>query len=56
MPGAAWSVTVNVTPGFTSAEDELGYATLKADFDGVVTAWSAEVGQVVSAGQAVVTR
>ncbi|RVU15290.1 efflux RND transporter periplasmic adaptor subunit [Methylobacterium oryzihabitans] len=37
------------------AEDELGYATLKADFDGVVTAWSAEVGQVVSAGQAVVT-
>ncbi|MCF4129235.1 efflux RND transporter periplasmic adaptor subunit [Methylobacterium sp. SyP6R] len=37
------------------ATDELGYATLKADVDGVVTAWSAEVGQVVSAGQAVVT-
>ncbi|ACL55767.1 efflux RND transporter periplasmic adaptor subunit [Methylobacterium nodulans] len=37
------------------AEDELGYATLTADFDGVVTAWSAEVGQVVPAGQAVVT-
>ncbi len=37
------------------ATDELGYATLKADVDGVVTAWSAEVGQVVSAGQVVVT-
>jgi membrane fusion protein, multidrug efflux system len=37
------------------AEDELGYATLTADFDGVVTAWSAEIGQVVPAGQAVVT-
>ncbi|GJD51817.1 Efflux pump periplasmic linker BepF [Methylobacterium crusticola] len=36
-------------------EDELGYATLRSDVDGVVTAWSAEVGQVVSAGQAVVT-
>jgi RND family efflux transporter MFP subunit len=37
------------------AEDERGYTTLTADFDGVVTAWSAEVGQVVPAGQAVVT-
>ncbi|KMO15031.1 efflux RND transporter periplasmic adaptor subunit [Methylobacterium platani] len=37
------------------ATDELGYATLKADVDGVVTAWNAEIGQVVSAGQAVVT-
>lgn len=37
------------------AEDELGYATLTADFDGVVTAWSAEVGQVVPAGQPVVS-
>lgn len=37
------------------ANDELGYATLKADVDGVVTAWNAEIGQVVSAGQAVVT-
>ncbi|GJE27324.1 efflux RND transporter periplasmic adaptor subunit [Methylobacterium organophilum] len=37
------------------AQDELGYATLSSDFDGVVTAWNAEVGQVVSAGQAVVT-
>lgn len=37
------------------ATDEFGYATLKADVDGVVTAWNAEIGQVVSAGQAVVT-
>lgn len=35
--------------------DELSYATLTAGFDGVVTAWSAEVGQVVPAGQVVVS-
>ncbi|ACA15628.1 efflux transporter, RND family, MFP subunit [Methylobacterium sp. 4-46] len=44
-----------VRAALQKAEDELGYATLTADFDGVVTAWSAEVGQVVPAGQAVVT-
>lgn len=37
------------------AEEQLGYATLRAEFDGVVTATSAEIGQVVSAGQSVVT-
>lgn len=37
------------------AEEQLGYAQLKAEFDGVVTATSAEVGQVVSAGQTVLT-
>ena len=37
------------------ATDELGYATLTAGFDGVVTAWSAEVGQVIPAGQVVVS-
>jgi len=37
------------------AEEQLGYTRLRADFDGVVTATSAEVGQVVSAGQAIVT-
>ncbi len=35
--------------------EQLGYAVLKADFAGVVTAVSAEVGQVVSPGQGVVT-
>jgi RND family efflux transporter MFP subunit len=37
------------------AEDQLGYTELHAHFDGVVTAWSAEVGQYVTNGQAVVT-
>lgn len=37
------------------AEEQLGYAQLRAEFDGVVTATSAEVGQVVSAGQSIAT-
>jgi RND family efflux transporter MFP subunit len=37
------------------AEEQLGYAQLRAEFDGIVTATSAEVGQIVSAGQVVVT-
>ncbi|MBA5777733.1 efflux RND transporter periplasmic adaptor subunit [Stappia sp. F7233] len=36
------------------AENELAYAELKADADGVVTAVSAEPGQVVAAGQSIV--
>lgn len=36
-------------------EEQLGYSRLLAEFDGVVTATSAEVGQVVPAGQSVVT-
>lgn len=36
------------------AQNQAGYATLVADVDGVVTAVSAEVGQVVTAGQPVV--
>src|SRR6516165_9749527 len=39
----------------TKAIEQLGYAQVKADFAGVVTAVSAEVGQVVSPGQSVVT-
>jgi RND family efflux transporter MFP subunit len=39
----------------TKAVEQLGYARLKADFAGVVTAVGAEVGQVVSPGQNVVT-
>ena len=34
----------------TKALEQLGYAELKADFDGVVTAVSADVGQVVTPG------
>ncbi|MGX4801819.1 efflux RND transporter periplasmic adaptor subunit [Bradyrhizobium guangdongense] len=39
----------------TKAIEQLGYARIKADFGGVVTAVGAEVGQVVSPGQTVVT-
>ncbi len=39
----------------TKAVEQLGYAQVKADFAGVVTAVNAEVGQVVSPGQSVVT-
>jgi membrane fusion protein, multidrug efflux system len=37
------------------AQEQIGYTELHANFDGVVTAWSAEVGQFVGDGQAVVT-
>lgn len=37
------------------AEDERGFAQLKPDFSGVVSAVNVEVGQVVSAGQSIVT-
>ena len=36
-------------------QEQLGYAQLQAEFDGVVVAVDAEVGQVVSPGQTVVT-
>lgn len=36
------------------AKDQVGYAELKAEFDGIVTATGAEAGQVVSVGQMVV--
>jgi len=39
----------------TKAIEQLSYAQLKTDFSGVVTAVSADVGQVVSPGQTVVT-
>ena len=39
----------------TKAIEQLGYAQVKADFAGIVTAVAADVGQVVSPGQTVVT-
>ncbi|MBR0865790.1 RND family efflux transporter MFP subunit [Bradyrhizobium diazoefficiens] len=39
----------------TKAVEQLGYSQIKADFAGVVTAVGADVGQVVSPGQSVVT-
>ncbi len=41
------------TASLAKAHEQLGYAELKAEFDGVVTATSAEMGQTVSAGQPV---
>jgi RND family efflux transporter MFP subunit len=37
------------------AKEQLSYAVLKADYAGVVTATSAEIGQIVSPGQPIVT-
>lgn len=37
------------------AKDQLGYTQLRSDFAGVITQWHAEAGQVVQAGQEVVT-
>jgi len=39
----------------SQAKDQLNYVELRADHKSVVTAWNAEAGQVVSAGQQVVT-
>jgi hypothetical protein len=39
----------------SSGKDQLGYTELRADHKAVVTAWNAEAGQVVTAGQQVVT-
>ncbi|MBX9930310.1 MAG: efflux RND transporter periplasmic adaptor subunit [Methylobacterium sp.] len=46
---------VQAQASLQKARDQMSYTELKADFDGVVTVRSAEVGQVLSAGQAVVT-
>jgi RND family efflux transporter MFP subunit len=39
----------------TKAQEQFAYTELHTDFDGVITTWSLEVGQVVTAGQTVVT-
>jgi RND family efflux transporter MFP subunit len=51
----AQASTARARANLTKATEQLGYAEVKADFAGVVTAVSAEVGQVVSPGQTVVT-
>jgi membrane fusion protein, multidrug efflux system len=51
----AQASTARAQANLTKAIEQLGYAQLKADFAGVVTAVRADVGQVVSPGQAVVT-
>jgi RND family efflux transporter MFP subunit len=47
--------TARARANLVKAVEQLGYAEVKANFAGVVTAVSAEVGQVVSPGQSVVT-
>jgi membrane fusion protein, multidrug efflux system len=51
----AQASTARARANLAKAIEQLGYARVKADFAGVVTAVSAEVGQVVSPGQSVVT-
>jgi RND family efflux transporter MFP subunit len=52
---AAQASMAQAEAALAKAKEQLSYAVLKADYDGVVTATSAEVGQTVSPGQAVVT-
>jgi RND family efflux transporter MFP subunit len=51
----AQASTARARANLAKAIEQLGYAQVKADFAGVVTAVSAEVGQVVAPGQNVVT-
>ncbi len=51
----AQASTARAQANLTKATEQLGYARLKADFAGVVTAVRANVGQVVSPGETVVT-
>jgi RND family efflux transporter MFP subunit len=52
--GAEASVA-NAQANLTKAIEQLGYAQVKTDFGGVVTAVSADVGQVITAGKTVIT-
>jgi membrane fusion protein, multidrug efflux system len=52
---AAEAEVTRARSNLTKSEEQLSYAELRSDFDGVVTAVSAEVGQVVSVGQTVLT-
>ena len=52
---AAEATVVQLQASLAKVREQLSYATLTADTDGVVSAVSAEVGQVVSVGTTVVT-
>lgn len=52
---AAAASVERANAALAKSQEQLGYARLFSDFDGVVTATGAEVGQTVSAGQTVVT-
>lgn len=50
----ATAKTTSAKAALSLAEDQLTYTELRADFDGIVTAVSAESGRVLAAGQTVV--
>lgn len=52
---SAEASVVRANANLAKAREQLSYAQIKADFGGVVTAVGAEVGQIVSPGQSVVT-
>ncbi len=52
---AAAAAVTRARSNLAKVQEQLGYTQLSADFDGVVTAVGAEVGQVVQPGQTVVT-
>jgi len=52
---AAQASVTQAQAALAKAQEQLGYSQLFSDFDGVVTSVGAEVGQVVSPGQTVVT-
>lgn len=52
---AAHASVIRAQDNLIKANEQLGYTQLKSGFAGVVTAVGAEVGQVVSPGQSVVT-
>ena len=55
LRAGAQAAVARAQADLTKAAEQLSYAQVKADFAGVVTAVSADVGQVVSPGQTVVT-
>lgn len=50
---SAQANTTKAEANLAKAREQLGYAQLKAEFDGVITSTSVEVGQTATAGQAV---
>jgi RND family efflux transporter MFP subunit len=52
---AAAAAVTRARANLAKTQEQFGYTQLRADFDGVVTAVEAEVGQVVQPGQTVVT-
>ena len=52
---AAAARVVQAQAALTKAKEQLSYTVITAETDGVITAWDAEIGQVVMAGKTVVT-